>query len=511
MNQWTNDTATIIAAHQKDFNKANYSAKMSACGGYSAYVKSLGGVFQKLYGDNTPPTTVQEFRQHCEFVQGLMAIWGFDYNNGKHYYKWGNGSSDRFYSSGGSGKCNGGTITQLCQGTGGRGRTTNCNYGIDTLLRHMGLYKKGSDAFTSWATKYGKPVAAKASLKPGDMVHFFNKSVTRTKVSTWKGKGWKHIAIVHTVDKANKKIWLADFGSRFITSKKPLHYMPINTSALAGGEYTGYWAAIHAFNFREAEDKEEDVASSLVNYVKTSPNSYGNRNHAIDTITPHCVVGQLSVETLGELFAKPSYQASSNYGIGSDGRVGLYVPENRGSWCSSSITNDMRAITIECASDATAPYAFNDIVYNKLITLCTDICRRYGKTKLIWFGDKGKTLSYAPKSNEMVLTVHRWFAQKACPGDWMMAHMQELAETVTNRLNPEEVIPIPKTIKMGSKGKLVKWLQIYLGSLTVDGYFGSKTRARLIAWQKAKGVAAVGQPDGVCGKKCWTYILKSMQ
>lgn len=175
--------------------------------------------------------------------------------------------------------------------------------------------------------------------------------------------------------------------------------------------------------------------SSLVSYTKLSPNHSGQRTQAIDRITPHCVVGQCSVETLGNIFAPTSKQASCNYGIGVDGRVGMYVEEKNRSWCSSSAANDQRAITIECASDATEPYAFKDVVYNKLIELCVDICKRNGKNKLLWFGDKTKTLNYTPKSGEMVLTVHRWFANKSCPGDWMYARMGDLATKVTQKLS----------------------------------------------------------------------------
>lgn len=174
--------------------------------------------------------------------------------------------------------------------------------------------------------------------------------------------------------------------------------------------------------------------SSLVSYTKLSPNHSGQRTHSIDRITPHCVVGQCSVETLGNIFLPTSRQASSNYGIGVDGRVGMYVEEKNRSWCSSSAANDQRAVTIECASDTTEPYAFKDVVYKRLIELCTDICRRNGKTKLLWLGDKAKTLNYTPKSDEMVLTVHRWFANKSCPGNWMYARMGDLAEKVTAAL-----------------------------------------------------------------------------
>lgn len=175
--------------------------------------------------------------------------------------------------------------------------------------------------------------------------------------------------------------------------------------------------------------------SPLVSYTRLSPNHSGKRTHAIDRITPHCVVGQVTVQSLGNVFAPASRQASSNYGIGLDGAVGMYVEECNRSWCSSSNANDQRAVTIECASDTTAPYAFRQVVYDRLIELCVDICKRNGKTKLIWIDNKDKALAYEPKAGEMLLTVHRWFANKSCPGDWMYARMGDLATKVTEQLS----------------------------------------------------------------------------
>lgn len=175
--------------------------------------------------------------------------------------------------------------------------------------------------------------------------------------------------------------------------------------------------------------------SSLVSYTKLSPNHSGQRTHSIDRITPHCVVGQLSAESICGCFTSPSRQASCNYGIGTDGRISLCVEEKNRSWCSSSNANDQRAITIECASDRSEPYAMNDKVYASLISLCTDICKRNGKKKLLWFGDKNNALNYAPKSDEMVITVHRWFANKSCPGNWLYARLGNLATKVTAELS----------------------------------------------------------------------------
>ena len=174
--------------------------------------------------------------------------------------------------------------------------------------------------------------------------------------------------------------------------------------------------------------------SGLVVYTKLSPNHSGQRTHSIDRITPHCGVGQLSCESICGCFTSPQREASCNYGIGNDGRISLSVEEKNRSWCSSSNANDQRAVTIECASDKTAPYAMTDAVYAALIDLCTDICKRNGKSKLLWFGDKNKTLSYEPKADEMIITVHRWFANKSCPGDWLYNRLGDLAAKVTSRL-----------------------------------------------------------------------------
>ena len=174
--------------------------------------------------------------------------------------------------------------------------------------------------------------------------------------------------------------------------------------------------------------------SGLIEYTKLSPNHSGQRTHSIDRISPHCVVGQCSIEGLGGLFANAAYQASSNYGIDKDGRIGLFVEEKNRSWCTSSNANDQRAVTIECASDTFHPYAMTDAVYQSLIKLCTDICKRNGKKKLIWFGDKDKSLNYSPAADEMIITVHRWFANKGCPGDWLYDRLGDLAQKVTAAL-----------------------------------------------------------------------------
>lgn len=192
--------------------------------------------------------------------------------------------------------------------------------------------------------------------------------------------------------------------------------------------------------------------SKLVSYTKLSPNHSGQRTHSIDRITPHCVVGQLSCESICGCFTSPSRQASCNYGIGKDGRISLCVEEKNRSWCSSSNANNQRAVTIECASDMSEPYAMNSAVYNSLVKLCVDICKRNGKKKLLWLGSKDKTLNYTPKSDEMILTVHRWFANKSCPGNWLYSRLGELATKVTTELSgstsSDDKKPVPQMYRV---------------------------------------------------------------
>ena len=200
--------------------------------------------------------------------------------------------------------------------------------------------------------------------------------------------------------------------------------------------------------------------SPLINYTKISPNKTVNRKHAIDTITIHCVVGQCSVETIGNVFAPVSRKASSNYGVGFDGRIGMYVEEKDRSWCSSSASNDHRAITIEVASDKKEPYSVTDKAYASLINLVTDICQRNGIKELKWKADKS-LIGHVDKQN---MTVHRWFANKSCPGTYLYNKMGEIADEVNKRLNP--VAPqhkpvIDSSIKVGDFVKISEGATYY--------------------------------------------------
>lgn len=235
--------------------------------------------------------------------------------------------------------------------------------------------------------------------------------------------------------------------------------------------------------------------SKLVTCTVKSPNHSGKRTHSIDRITPHCVVGQLSAQSIGGCFTSPSRQASCNYGIGTEGGVCLVVDEDNRSWCSSSNANDQRAVTIECASDKTDPYAMNSTVYNKLIDLCEDICRRNGKTKLIWISNKDKALSYNPASNEMQLTVHRWFANKSCPGDWLFARLGDVAKTVTARLSGAG--------NSGNKSDVLYRVQV--------GAYSVRSNAdNMLAKIKAKGFdACIIQVDGMYKVQVGAYSVKA--
>ena len=171
--------------------------------------------------------------------------------------------------------------------------------------------------------------------------------------------------------------------------------------------------------------------SPLVACVALSPNKTTIRTHAIDTITIHCTAGQMTVEQLGECFANKARKASSNYGIGLDGRIAMFVPESSRSWCSSNAANDHRAITIEVSSDAKSPYAVNDAAYASLIYLVADVCRRNGIAKLRWMHNKS-LIGKCGEDGRLLqnLTMHKWFANKACPGAFLEERLFDIVAKV---------------------------------------------------------------------------------
>lgn len=180
--------------------------------------------------------------------------------------------------------------------------------------------------------------------------------------------------------------------------------------------------------------------SPLVTFTKLTKNKTTNRNHAIDTITIHCIVGQWTAKQGCDYFASTDRQCSANYVVGKDGSIGLSVEEKDRSWCSSSSANDNRAVTIEVASDVSHPYAVTSEAYEALIKLVADICKRNGIKKLLWKGDKS-LIGQVDKQN---MTVHRWFANKSCPGEYLYERHGEIAERVNALLCPPEAPTAPK-------------------------------------------------------------------
>lgn len=166
--------------------------------------------------------------------------------------------------------------------------------------------------------------------------------------------------------------------------------------------------------------------SPLVTYKRITNNKTSPRNHVIDTITIHCIVGQWTAKQGCDYFATTDRECSANYVVGKDGSIGLSVEEKDRSWCSSSSSNDHRAITIEVASDTAHPYAVTDEAYNALIKLVADICKRNGIKKLLWKADKS-LIGQVDKQN---MTVHRWFANKSCPGEYLYSRHSDIAAKV---------------------------------------------------------------------------------
>ena len=242
--------------------------------------------------------------------------------------------------------------------------------------------------------------------------------------------------------------------------------------------------------------------SSLVCYTKISPHRTSPRNHKIDTITIHHMAGNLSVETCGNVFQ--NRQASANYGVGTDGRVGMYVEEKDRSWATANAANDHRAVTIEVANDGGTGWHVSDKALEVTIELCADICRRNGIQRLNFTGDK--------RGN---LTMHKWFYATACPGPYLESKFPYIAREVNKRLGVEDLPEIEEEAGEYTLEAFIRDVQSVTGSV-VDGIAGEETIGNTVTISRfinddhpvvkfvqkrlaALGYTQVGQVDGVAG------------
>lgn len=257
-------------------------------------------------------------------------------------------------------------------------------------------------------------------------------------------------------------------GSATITQVASKAAHPYHLVRVSGGTSSVYgWVDASDVQATTVSKEEKQMSNSpLVSYTKISPNKSSPRNHAIDTITIHCVVGQCSVETLGNIFAPTSRQASSNYGIGYDGKIGMYVEEKDRSWCSSNAANDNRAITIEVASDTSEPYAVNAKAYAALIDLVTDICKRNGIKKLVWSTNKNERVNHLNGCN---MTVHRDYANKSCPGTYLYERHGDIAKQVNARLGATSDTTTPSTPSTPTKVKAGDVIKLKSGATYISG------------------------------------------
>lgn len=517
MAQWSAQTQKIIGAHDSEIYVGTYESVIKKAGGFDKWVESLGGVFAKCHTLDTPVETVADFRERCEYVQGLMSLFHFCYWNGQTWYFWLNNSAKAFYKTRRTSSCPSGTIRQLCTGESGRTRITNCNYGIDTLSRALGR-KIWSRDYRVMEKNGAKRVTKAADLKPGDLVHFFRGSVSYN--------AWRHVAIVHSVDK-DGTVWLADFGSRYIKTGKPLHAFPSEYTT-----YGAYWVGLHWL------DLEEDVP--MLNGIDIASYQAGINLQAVPAdfvivkategtgyVNPQCNTQYSGAKAAGRLLGLYHYANG-----GDPVKEADFFLQNIANYVGSAI------LVLDWERGSNAAFGRTDVSW----------CRKwldrvYEKTGV-------RALVYMSQS---VTTAHDWSSVAKDYGLWLAQYVvesrngykQDYAHGITGawkypaiwqytsggylsgwngRLDlnvaymdkaawakyagkQEEVIPVPRTIKIGSTGKLVRMLQEFLGGLKVDGKFGAKTKAAVIKWQKAHKLTQ----DGVVGPKTWRAILESLK
>lgn len=298
MKQFSKETQVIIDAHKNDFNCTNYKSKLASYGGYSEYLKKLGGVFAKWNGKTANVKTVKEFHQIAEYVFGLMSIYGFDYNNGNIYRNWKGGAP--FYINGKKGRCNWGRIDDLCSKES-KDKTTNCNYAMDSLLYKAGLYGKSgqptnSCAYKSHIKSRKEPFFRnQKDLQIGDLIQFFHNPVTTNDCNDWSG--WGHVAIVGAIE--NGKIYCFDGGGRFITTGNYIHEFKVDKNNKPIGDYSTYkgWVAIRSFTLVGAKKdlikskSDTDLAVGVLHgeygVGNTRKEYLGTRYNAVQELVNH--------------------------------------------------------------------------------------------------------------------------------------------------------------------------------------------------------------------------------
>lgn len=526
-------TQEIINKHSGEITAGNYAKKIEAAGGFAAYVRSLGGIFAELIGRADKITTAAEFRRRCDYVQGLMQIFRFCYWNGKtwHWYK--GSAATSFYSTKQTKTCPTGTVEQLASGAGGRTRITNCNYGVDTLAKKIGQNIWSCD-YDRMINAGAKKVTNRSQLRAGDLVHFFDGSVTK--------KNWRHVAIVYSV--SGGKIILADFGRRFITTGKPLHVFPDDYS-----NYGANWFGVH---WIDLEEKAEAVP--MLNGIDVSSFQSG-----IDLAK---VPGDFVIvkTTQGTWYTNPDWKRQAESAVKAGKLLGLYhYGEGKNAKAEAAfflaaarpyIGRAVLAYDWERTDNALFGSAAEIPFVNEFMKAVRDasgvwpllyiqqsevlarnwepvakncglwlaqyvVQQRNGYTQAlshgttgawdypaIWQYTSGGYLSgYAARLDLNVAYMSR---------DAWAAYAKAKTAAPTPAQKEEDVDMVPRTVKYGSTGAAVRMLQGYL-NIKVDGKALKQTADAIGDYQK-KHKDIDGKPlkvDKVCGPKTWRSIIKT--
>lgn len=261
MSCWTSETEKIIKAHQAELTAGSWQETIRKAGGYNAYLRSLGGVFKKWARKTANVKTAAELQEIAQYVFGLMALYGFNYNNDVTRIRWGGGHA--FYPSANQGRCNWGRIDDLCSRTD-LDKTTNCNFGTDSLLYKAGVMPRTVDysyRFKYHAQKF-RVIRKKADLHPGYLVHFFHGAVTSDDPDSWRD--WGHVACVGEV--RGGTVTLYDSGSRFIRSGNFKHEFTVDGNNRPTGAYDNYdgWVGIALVELAGETKGDGDLAVEVI-------------------------------------------------------------------------------------------------------------------------------------------------------------------------------------------------------------------------------------------------------
>jgi N-acetyl-anhydromuramyl-L-alanine amidase AmpD len=235
--------------------------------------------------------------------------------------------------------------------------------------------------------------------------------------------------------------------------------------------------------------------SELTNQVRAAASKFSSRQGAkIDTFLIHHQAGTSDDAVINNMVSTGGREVSANYTISNEGRITGVVPDEDRAWTSGSSTDggkgaawDRRAITVEIENETGAPsWRISAAAKTAAAALLNDLRARYGN--LIVMGHRDLYTKYGASYPTY------------CPGPETVNEIIAIAGGASAVVSaPTKASAAANTFNGYSVNAIQTFLTAAGFATKVDGDYGPDTRAKVLAYQTAKGLAK----DGLVGQQTW--------